>query len=97
MLRSDQMARPLRQLSAASVSRLVKVSGIITSLAPVRARAVAVRVQCSQCNKVSVGNPPAPSPPRLMKRTLAWWAHPLLAGCWYTAHPRILDHYLICV
>lgn len=83
-LRSDQMARPLRQLTATryraaecsgisvnalvllltrcglcircvcSISRLIKVCGIVISAAPVRARATAVRVQCTQCHKVKV-------------------------------------------
>ena len=53
-LKSDQVSRPLRQLAAGNVGRLIKVSGIITSASAVRARAVAVRVQCSQCHLVKV-------------------------------------------
>lgn len=37
-----------------SISRLIKVCGIVISAAPVRARATAVRVQCTQCHKVKV-------------------------------------------
>ncbi|EWM24527.1 dna replication licensing factor mcm5 [Nannochloropsis gaditana] len=53
-LKSEQVPRPLRQLAAGNVGRLVKVSGIITGASAVRARAVAVRVQCSQCHLVKV-------------------------------------------
>ena len=76
-LKSDQLSRPLRQLTASNVSRLVKVSGIITSAQAVRARAVAVKVQCSVCHVVKVrggrgkGIPYAP-PPAHRKPTLLW-------------------------
>jgi DNA replicative helicase MCM subunit Mcm2 (Cdc46/Mcm family) len=49
-----QVSRPLRQLTASNVSRLVKVSGIIVSAQSVRSRATAIRAQCVSCHMVKV-------------------------------------------
>lgn len=55
MLKSDQMPRPLRELSAACVSRLVKVAGIIITVGGVRSRLGSIKIQCKTCHKVKVG------------------------------------------
>ncbi|KAK5914569.1 hypothetical protein CgunFtcFv8_009002 [Champsocephalus gunnari] len=59
MLRSDAHHASIRGLKSEQVSRLVKVSGIIISATPVRAKATKVCLQCRGCRSV-ISNIPLP-------------------------------------
>merc|ERR1719450_402010 len=68
-LRSDQLPRPLRFLNASHVSKLLKVSGIVTSAKMTCAKAVSLCYQCTVCHTVkrlvAVGGAgQIPQPPR---------------------------------